>query len=91
MQIGSEIRPWRPYMAMKAPPNGHTVHAAINTSNSIQYWFYFAQFPPNPNAGRGGNAGRGAAQPPSFPQQALTRATVAGKPLSSLPADAYKW
>jgi mannose-6-phosphate isomerase-like protein (cupin superfamily) len=101
MQIGSEIRQWRPNMAMKAPPNGHTVHAAINTSNSIQYWFYFAQFPPPPAqaAGRGGNAGRGGAggrgalgaQPPSFPQQALTRATVAGRPLSSLPADAYKW
>ncbi len=49
----------------------------------------------NPQAGRGGNAGRGAAgrgaQPPSFPQAALQRATVAGRPLSSLPADAYKW
>jgi mannose-6-phosphate isomerase-like protein (cupin superfamily) len=95
MQIGSEIRQWRPNMAMMAPPNGHTVHAAINTSNAIQHWLYFAQFPPNPQAGRAGNAGRGAAgrgnQPPSFPAQALTRATVAGRPLSSLPADAYKW
>jgi mannose-6-phosphate isomerase-like protein (cupin superfamily) len=97
MQIGSEIRQWRPYMGMMAPPNGHTVHAAINTSNSMQYWFYFAQFPPPAAApaGRGGNAGRGGAgrgnQPPSFIQQALARATVAGRPLASLPADAYKW
>jgi len=92
MQIGSEIRPWRQNMGMLAPPNGRTVHAAINTSNRIQHWLYFGAFPRNPNppqAGRGGG-GRGS-QPPSFPQQAAERATVAGKPLSSLPPDAYRW
>lgn len=95
MQIGSEIRPWRQNMGMLAPPNGRTVHAAINTSNQIQHWLYFGAFPPNPNpappqAGRGG-AGRGANPPPSFPQAAAQRATVAGRPLSTLPADAYRW
>ena len=96
MQMGSEIRPWRQNMGMLAPPNGRTVHAAINTSNQIQQWFYFGAFPPNPNpgpnAGRGG-AGRGAqpSQPPSFAQLAAQRSTVAGQPLASLPADAYRW
>jgi mannose-6-phosphate isomerase-like protein (cupin superfamily) len=86
MEVGSEIRHWTPNMAVVAPPNGKTVHAAMNLSpNKIQYWFYFARlslklpthrrnFTPNP-----------------FIAEALTRATVAGKPLSSLPADAYRW
>ena len=92
MQMGSEIRPWRQNMGIVAPPNGRTVHAALNTSNQIQHWFYFGAFPPNPNAGRGG-AGRGVqpAGPPSFAQQAAQRSTVAGKPLSTLPPDAYRW
>jgi len=95
MQMGSEIRPWRQNMGILAPPNGRTVHAAINTSNQIQHWLYFGAFPrspnPNPQAGRGGGAGGRGNQPPNFPQQAAERATVAGKTLSSLPSDAYKW
>jgi mannose-6-phosphate isomerase-like protein (cupin superfamily) len=95
MQMGSEIRPWRQNMGILAPPNGRTVHAAINTSNQIQHWFYFGAFPPNPNAGRGGAnaAGRGAqpSAPPSFAQAAAQRSNVAGRPLSSLPPDAYRW
>ena len=93
MQMGSEIRPWRQNMGMLAPPNGRTVHAAINTSNQIQHWLYFGAFPRNPNPAPQ-NAGRGAQpsnQPPSFTQLALQRATIAGRPLSSLPSDAYKW
>lgn len=41
LQIGSEIRPWTANMGIVAPPNGQTVHAAINTSNQVQAWFYF--------------------------------------------------
>jgi mannose-6-phosphate isomerase-like protein (cupin superfamily) len=57
MEIGSEILPWKRNMGMIAPPNGQTVHAAINTSNSVQAFFYFATnrapgsppLPVNPN------------------------------------------
>ena len=45
LQIGSEIRPWKADMGMVVPPNSKTVHAAINTSNQTQAWFYFARFP----------------------------------------------
>ncbi|MEO6803869.1 MAG: cupin domain-containing protein [Granulicella sp.] len=91
MQVGSEIRNWTQNMAVLAPPNGKTVHAAFNLSpDKIQYWFYFGrlnfptpQAPPTPP--RTPNA------PNPFIAEALTRSTVAGKPLSSLPADAYHW
>jgi mannose-6-phosphate isomerase-like protein (cupin superfamily) len=42
MQIGSEIMPWKRNMGMIAPPNGLSVHAAINTSDRVQAFFYFA-------------------------------------------------
>jgi mannose-6-phosphate isomerase-like protein (cupin superfamily) len=91
MQVGSEIRDWTPNMSVLAPPNGKTVHAAMNLSHDkIQYWFYFSRLsfaPPAPRAA-GAPAGRG---PDPFIAEALKRATVAGKPLSSLPPDAYHW
>jgi mannose-6-phosphate isomerase-like protein (cupin superfamily) len=85
MQVGSEIRNWTPNMSVLAPPNGKTVHAAINLSpDKIQYWFYFSRLrftpPPAPNTA-----------PNPFIAQAAARSTVAGKPLSTLPADAYRW
>lgn len=57
LEIGSEIMPWTRNMGMIAPPNGQSVHAAINTSDSVQAFFYFATTrapnspppPPNPN------------------------------------------
>lgn len=91
MQVGSEIRDWTPNMAVLAPPNGKTVHAAENLSHdTIQYWFYYCRLsfgPPAPRA-----AGTPAARAPDpFIAEAMKRATVAGKSLSSLPADAYRW
>ena len=91
MQVGSEVRNWTSNMAVLAPPNGKTVHAAMNLSpDKVQYWFYFGRLnfgpppaprnPPNPNF-----------RPNPFIAEAVTRSTVAGKPLSSLPAGAYKW
>jgi mannose-6-phosphate isomerase-like protein (cupin superfamily) len=84
MQVGSEIRNWTPNMSVLAPPNGKTVHAAMNlSSDKIQYWFYFSRLrftpPPTPSS-----------PPNPFIADAVTRSTVAGKPLSSLPADAYR-
>jgi mannose-6-phosphate isomerase-like protein (cupin superfamily) len=88
MQVGNEIRDWTPNMAVLSPPNGKTVHAATNLSpDRVQYWFYFGRlnfpdqgqnFPVMPN-------------PYPSAREAFVRATVAGKPLSSLPAGAYRW
>ena len=85
MQVGSEIRYWTPNMAVLAPPNGKTVHAATNLSpDKIQYWFYFGRLNFTPP--------QTPARPPNpFIAEAVTRATVAGKPLASLPADAWRW
>jgi hypothetical protein len=90
MELGSEIRRWPINVGFIAPPNGQTVHAAINISDSVQSWFYFARLNPNaqPRAaaaganagagggGRGGGRGGGAAIADS-----LVRSTIAGKPL----------
>lgn len=85
MQVGSEIRNWTPNMAVLAPPNGKTVHAAYNLSpDKVQYWFYFGRLNFTPP--------QAPANPPNpFIAEAVARSTVAGKPLSSLPADAYHW
>lgn len=96
MQVGSEIRHWTKNMGVLAPPNGKTVHAAMNLSDKIQSWFYFGRLnfgpprPRNPEAARRiPNGFRFTPNP--FIAEALARSTVAGKPLSSLPADAYRW
>src|SRR6188768_2912911 len=47
MQLGSEIRRWPANAGFIAPPNGQTVHAAINISDTVQSWFYFARLNPN--------------------------------------------
>jgi mannose-6-phosphate isomerase-like protein (cupin superfamily) len=88
MQLGSEIRRWPANAGFLAPPNGQTVHAAINISDSVQQWLYFARLNPNapprvvpppgaaPAVGRGGG-GRGN---PAI-GESLVRATLAGRPL----------
>jgi len=100
MQVGSEIRYWMSNMAVLAPPNGKTVHAATNLSpDKIQYWFYFGRlnFPnaTQPSPPRSAQPPAAPAQIPPGPNpfiaQAVARSTVPGKPLSSLPPDAYRW
>jgi mannose-6-phosphate isomerase-like protein (cupin superfamily) len=98
MQVGSEIRNWTQNMGVLAPPNGKTVHAAFNLSpDKIQYWFYFGRLNfPNPQApptppSAAGTPPRTPPAPNPFIAEALARSTVAGKPLSSLPPDAYHW
>lgn len=76
MQLGSEIRRWPKDAGFIAPPNGQTVHAAINLSDEIEAWLYFARLnpetpQPDPNAPRrGGNP---------VIEEALQRATIAGR------------
>jgi mannose-6-phosphate isomerase-like protein (cupin superfamily) len=81
MQLGSEIRRWPKYVGFLVPPNGQTVHAALNLSDEVQAWFYFARHDanaprPDPNAAR----------PPGNPviADALQRATIAGQPLQQV-------
>ena len=50
LQVGSEIRDWKQDQGFVVPPNGRTVHAAINYSDQRQAWFYFSTFPRLPNA-----------------------------------------
>jgi mannose-6-phosphate isomerase-like protein (cupin superfamily) len=76
MQLGSEIRPWPINSGFLAPPNGKTVHAAINLSDETQAWFYISRLqpsasPPNPNR----------PPPPPAIAEGVARATVAGRPL----------
>ncbi len=77
MQLGSEIRWWPKNAGFLAPPNGQTVHAAINLSEDIQSWLYFSRL--NPEAPRPDpNATR-----PQNPviEEALQRSTIPGRPL----------
>ena len=88
MQLGSQIRPWQQNVGLEAPTTGQTVHAAINLSDKVQAWFYFAR-PFGEGAQRPATA---PAQPPNPNRPRLNPAvgesaalsTVAGKPLSSL-------
>jgi mannose-6-phosphate isomerase-like protein (cupin superfamily) len=87
MQVGSEVRDWRPNMSVLAPPNGKTVHAATNLSHhDIEYWFYFSRLSFTPPA-----APQVGHEPDPFIAEAAARATVAGRPLSALPPGAYRW
>jgi mannose-6-phosphate isomerase-like protein (cupin superfamily) len=97
MEVGSEIRPWPINVGILAPPNGQTVHAAINTSDTLQSWFYFARLNPNaqpratpppapaggaaPAAGRGGGGGGRGGGGNAAVADSLVRSTLAGKPL----------
>ena len=76
LQVGSEIRPWLQDQGFVVPPNGRTVHAAINHSAERQTWLYFSTFP------RPTIALQRPAQPvdPAF-AEAVTAATIAGEPL----------
>ena len=75
LEIGSEIMPWTKNMGMIAPPNGQSVHAAINTSDTRQAFFYFATTrapgtpPPPPDPNR--------TQPNPIFEQSAVRSTVA--------------
>lgn len=75
MQLGSEIRPWPKNVGFLAPPNGQTVHAAINISDEIQTWIYFARL--NPNSPRP----NGPPRRNPVVAEALQAATIPGQPL----------
>jgi hypothetical protein len=77
LQVGSEIRPWQQDQGFVVPPNGRTVHAAINHSNQRQAWFYFSTMP------RPANAPPRPAQAadPAF-AAAVVAATIAPEPLA---------
>jgi mannose-6-phosphate isomerase-like protein (cupin superfamily) len=93
MQMGSELRPWPQYVGIIAPTSGVTVHAAINTTDEMQTWFYFAgngaqRAPQAPAAAAAAAAmGSALANPTSRPTNAalvnesLARSTVAPQPM----------
>ena len=78
MQLGSEIRPWPVNSGFMVPPNGQTVHAAINASDETQAWFYMSRLSerqPPPRAGAAPRPGAAAIA------EAVVQATVAGRPM----------
>lgn len=80
MQLGSEIRPWPANSGFMVPPNGRTVHAAINNSDQMEAWFYFSRLsaaPPQPRPGAPPRPGAAAIA------EGVVRATIAGRPLDS--------
>ncbi|RAK60571.1 hypothetical protein DJ021_12530 [Phenylobacterium hankyongense] len=80
LQVGSEIRPWPMNAGLMAPPNGKSVHAAINLSHDVQSWFYMGRLAPFAQP-------RPANAPPRPGSEAiaegLRNATIAGRPLPS--------
>lgn len=83
MMMGSEIRAWPQNVGMIAPTSGQTVHAAINTSNEVQAWFYFAGMgaitPPTPRPATQGNPNRPVPNPAIA--ESMVKSTVPGRPL----------
>lgn len=82
MQMGSEIRPWPANAGFMAPPNGQTVHAAINVSDSVQAWFYLGRLGVNTPPVAQPNPNRRPPNPAIV--EGVQRATIAPRPL---PAD----
>ena len=75
MQLGSEIRQWPINVGFLAPPNGQTVHAALNLSDTVQAWLYFSRSDLNaPHTGPGNGPSDAVIA------EALERATVAARP-----------
>jgi mannose-6-phosphate isomerase-like protein (cupin superfamily) len=82
MQLGSEIRPWPINVGFLAPPNGQTVHAALNLDNNLQAWLYVARLNPNPNPNPPPpNPNR--PQPPPAIAEGLAASNIAPTPLPS--------
>jgi mannose-6-phosphate isomerase-like protein (cupin superfamily) len=88
MQMGSEIRDWPINAGFMAPPNGQTVHAAINLDKKIGTWLYLANLNPNapitaPGAPPPPPPG-GGTRPPPPPAiaEGLAASTIAGTPLA---------
>lgn len=79
MQMGSEIRPWPQNAGFMAPPNGQTVHAAINVSDSVQAWFYLGRLGVNTPPVAEPNPNRRPPNPAIV--EGVQRATIAPRPL----------
>jgi mannose-6-phosphate isomerase-like protein (cupin superfamily) len=81
LQIGSEVRWWDKNVGMMAVPNGQTIHAATNLSDTVQGWFYTAGMgPTSPPPPRPPQPGRTPLNP-SIAQSVLD-STVVGQPLN---------
>ncbi|MDB5438004.1 MAG: cupin protein, partial [Caulobacteraceae bacterium] len=65
MNMGSELRTWKKNVGIIAPNTCATVHGAINNTDTVQAWFYFAATgaparAPGAAAGGGGRGGAAA-------------------------------
>jgi hypothetical protein len=80
MQLGSSIRPWPINSGFMVPPNGKTVHAAINDSDEMQAWFYMSRLSDHAQEPRPGAPPRPGA---AAIAQSVIDATVAGRPMAA--------
>lgn len=86
MQLGSEIRDWPINAGFIAPPNGETVHAAMNLSDSRQAWLYVARLNPNQQPGPPPAPNPNRPPPPPAIAAGLAASNIAPTPLAPPPA-----
>jgi mannose-6-phosphate isomerase-like protein (cupin superfamily) len=88
MQVGSEIRRWPANVGLLSPNNNQTVHAAINTGDKVEAWFYFQGRPASaPQAPTGNTApAYGGRHWTAEIAQSAIDATVSPRPLAVAPA-----
>jgi mannose-6-phosphate isomerase-like protein (cupin superfamily) len=76
MQLGSEIRNWPINSGFLAPPNGQTVHAAINLGDTMEAWLYVARLNPNAKPGQIGVQNPNRPPPPPGIAEGLANSNV---------------
>jgi mannose-6-phosphate isomerase-like protein (cupin superfamily) len=81
MQLGSEIRNWPINSGFLAPPNGQTVHAAINLGDKLEAWLYVARLNPNAKPGLIGVQNPNRPPPPPGIAEGLANSNVVPTPL----------
>ena len=82
MQLGSEIRRWPINSGFLAPPNGQTVHAAINLGDKMEAWLYVARLNPDATPATGDRpVDPNRPPPPPGIAEGLANSNVAPTPL----------
>lgn len=90
MQLGSEIRRWPINAGFLAPPNGQTVHAAINLDDKMQAWLYVARLNPDARPGAAPAANPNRPPPPPGIAEGLARSNVVPTPLPGAGSNAAR-
>jgi mannose-6-phosphate isomerase-like protein (cupin superfamily) len=84
MQLGSEIRNWPINSGFLAPPNGQTVHAAMNLGDKMEAWLYIARLNPDAKPGMIGVVNPNRPPPPPGIAEGLANSNVVPTPLPGM-------